>query len=175
MMEKKSRRFCSGIVLVSCLLFLLPAYGEERPVTFHLSCEKGTPNSFKMASQDTKKEFYFEKIPCISVNDIDHAKIRENKPTELSKKIEKMTGRPVAISDSAIIYLNGEGRKKLYKVTSQNIEKHIGVVFDGKLLIAPRIVVPISDGTLQIAGKISRTELESLVKRINEFKARAKE
>ena len=58
--------------------------------------------------------------------------------------------------------LTPEGQKQFADVTSQNIGKRLAIIIDGKLVSAPTIQQPITEGKGQITGSYSAQEAKDL-------------
>jgi preprotein translocase subunit SecD len=66
-----------------------------------------------------------------------------------------------------LIRFKEDSKKKLHKLTSENINKILGIFINGKLIMAPIIKQPISGGSVQINGKFTREETLRIVNDIN--------
>ena len=62
-----------------------------------------------------------------------------------------------------------EGSKQLEALTSQNINRRLAIVLDGKLISAPLIRSPIPEGRVRISGVFTVEEAEAMAKRIREL------
>jgi preprotein translocase subunit SecD len=60
------------------------------------------------------------------------------------------------------VTLNEEGRKKFADFTMNNIGKNAAIIVDGKLVSAPRIMAPITDGILLIVGYFDLKEATNI-------------
>lgn len=65
------------------------------------------------------------------------------------KKLKKTHDQEGAV---IIMTFNSEGSDKLKKVTAENIHKYLAIVIDGLVISAPRVIMPVKGGTLQISG-----------------------
>ena len=60
-----------------------------------------------------------------------------------------------------------QGAKQLSEMTTENLDRAIGVVYKGKLLCCPTIIEPINDGTLVFPNKLSPEETKQLLEQVN--------
>lgn len=119
-------------------------------VEFRLVCETQEPNCDVMVSEDRNKETYLLRQSLINTEDLESAFINN----ENSKMI--------------VLRFDEEGKKKLEKVTSDNIDKRLGIIIDGKLVMTPIVRQPITNGWMQVslAGS-TKADADSIVLRIN--------
>jgi preprotein translocase subunit SecD len=67
-----------------------------------------------------------------------------------------------------LIHFKEDSKKKLHKLTSENINKRLGIFINGKLIMAPIIMEPISGGSVKISdSKFTREETQRIVNDIN--------
>ena len=59
---------------------------------------------------------------------------------------------------------NRSGRKKLAKITRENIGRRMGIVVNERLVAAPRIMAQIPGGVAVISGDFSADEAEKIVR-----------
>ncbi len=65
------------------------------------------------------------------------------------------------------IALDREGAKEFSKLTKDNIGKRLAIIFNGKVLYAPKIIEPIVDGRMVISGAFSPDEMKELTETLN--------
>ena len=65
------------------------------------------------------------------------------------------------------IALTENGRKKLAELSSRNLKRRVAVFLDGKLLVVPIIIEPLTIGILRISGDFDRAEIQNITDRIN--------
>jgi len=61
---------------------------------------------------------------------------------------------------------SSSGTSKFASVTSQNLNRHLAIVVDGQVLMAPKILEPIPDGMAQITGSFSEEEVKEIIRKI---------
>lgn len=70
------------------------------------------------------------------------------------------------------IRLNREGTRRMAKITADNVEKRIGIVFKGRVIGNPRVHVPITKGVMVVAVGLDKQIMESMVREINACRSR---
>ena len=73
-----------------------------------------------------------------------------------------ITGRP-----EIMITFSDEGRERFEEVTRKNIGRQLAIIFDGRLLSAPRIAEKIPAGKIAISVNLSAEEAGKLAKKID--------
>lgn len=164
--------------LVFC--FLKPAFAENNSLSnpqgvsidFKFVCENSSSECDKFVDENTKEELFLEKTTQLSIGDIESAKaVTEEVPefAEQQYKAESFTAE-FSKSPSAAILLKftEQAKQKLAKVTSENINRRLAIVINGKLIMAPQIFEPITGGEIKISNRdITKKYAEELVTRIN--------
>lgn len=72
----------------------------------------------------------------------------------------------VGKEDIVALYLNDEGKKKFADATAKSIGQRIAIVYDGKVISAPRVSVAITNGEAVINGMSDYKEAEKLASTI---------
>ena len=168
----------STLVFIVLLFLKNYAYGEEARehfskdkcnISFHFVTDKNNSDSFKMTTANGKEELCLENTPCLTFADVFSAKLD---PINMSPKMAKVFKNMGMTTPryQVLIEFTQEGKSKLYKTTSENINKRLGIIVDGKLLMAPVIREAISGGQISIQGSMSEEEMKTLVERINKAK-----
>jgi len=114
-----------------------------------VSFENGMPEGCELRMLEEngkKKEILVEKEAVLASDSIDSVVI-----TEDSDK------KPILG-----LRFNAEGSKRLAKLTKENIGRRLAIIFEEKVLMAPKIKEAIPNGELVITGKFSRDELIDL-------------
>jgi len=164
------RSIFSLLFLFSC--FQITTFGmcdDSDIIGFHLECREGSSNCIKLTCEADKKPLSLEKTPALSVNDIASAEVEAQEPSAEAKELFKELGRAHYAYTALLIKFTPEAKDKFLKVTSDNINKRLGVIIDGKLLVAPIIKEPITEGEAQIVGNLEKEELISIAQRINQL------
>ncbi|HEY6260813.1 MAG TPA: hypothetical protein VIW47_04410 [Nitrospiraceae bacterium] len=65
------------------------------------------------------------------------------------------------------IALTENGRKKLAELSSRDLKRRVAVFLDGKLLVVPIIIEPLTIGILRISGDFDRAEIQNITDPIN--------
>ena len=115
--------------------------------------------------------------PIITIQDIQTAHLKYNKPIITQEEYEKMKTLPDYHSDELEQFFNGyysiqlefskEGAKKFNTFTQQHLQERLAFFIDGKLISAPRVLTPIHSGKAIIDGLLSDEEAEDIVNRFN--------
>ncbi len=163
------RKILSTIAILCFAVFC--SCREKSFITFNLACEKDSSGCLEIAVQDTKEKLHLKAKPSLTIDDIVSAAYEVRKSSDKEIGLFKGLGAVLNTSESLKIKFTEEGKKKLFKITSANTNKRLGVVVDGKLLIAPKMREPIESGELQIAGNLTAGEVKSIVQRINQLKS----
>ena len=64
------------------------------------------------------------------------------------------------------IIFNEKGKEKFAKLTGENVGKRVAMLLDSKLIIAPKIMAPITAGRAEISGNFTEEEAEKLAEGI---------
>lgn len=180
-MEQAKIRLLIIAFLATC--FLKPAFAENKntndsqgvSVELRFVCEKPESNCIKLVNEDNKEELFLEKQPQFTIKDLGLARVvftditgfktREDKRKSLILKGKEEKPEPLA---EIITYFTEEAKGRLAKVTSENMHRRLGIVIDGRLVMAPKILEPITEGEVKISGSnLTKKYTEDLVSRIN--------
>jgi len=173
----------SFLIIAFSAFFLTPVFAENKntsdskevSVELRFVCEKPGPNCSKMINEDNKEELFLENQPQFTINDLGLARVVSTSLTEFEKTQDKRKSlilkgkeeKPKPLAE-IILYFTEEAKQKLAKVTSENIHRRLGIVINGKLIMAPSIAEPITGGEIKISGlNITKEYAEDLVSRIN--------
>lgn len=85
---------------------------------------------------------------------------------EIDKLIESIDPQPRPTISMSFTPL---GSRRLADFTARNVKRRAAIILEGKLLIAPVIIEPITGGTLQMIGDYSKQEAQTIIDRINEL------
>ncbi|MGB2697082.1 MAG: hypothetical protein WBD28_04385 [Candidatus Zixiibacteriota bacterium] len=137
----------------ACLLIILFLFGcggaEKKPemvkVEFRLAETEPAEDLTEMTIPGLEEKFYLHNEVLLSNDDIQFA-------------------FPGSLGDRAVIELTltEAGKEKFAQITKENLEKRIGILIDGKLVMAPTIKAPILEGKAVIDGNFSEEEAERL-------------
>ncbi len=161
------------------LIFLLFAYilvafannswASNSIVEFRLASHNKFPNS--KSYEINHKMIYVESEVTLDRRHIKKAKldIQSNDPPEWLNEIEKkgevkLVHKPYIMID---IFLNEKGQKILWDVTSKNVGKILAMFIEGRLILAPKIIEPISMESISIGGDFVEQEATQIVDKIN--------
>jgi len=129
-------------------------------IDFRFVYKDPAPNYREVSLKNER--FFADRTSMLSINDIASA----SSVTVDAGFYEK--GKTVYKPMPAIlIQFKEDSKKKLLKLTSENINKRLGIFIDGKLIMAPIIKEPISDGSVQACGIFTREETLRIVNDIN--------
>ena len=95
------------------------------------------------------EKFYLHQEVVMSNREIDEA------------IIDEWQGRPVVR-----LILTAGGKEKFAQLTADNINRHMAILVNGKLVTAPRINAPITQGVALINGDFSKEEAKRIVEGI---------
>jgi len=142
------------------------------PITYNIRASDDVQIDFRFVYKDPapnyeevllkNERFFADRTPILSINDIASASsvtVEEGfyeKPNFVYKPMPAI-----------LIRFKEDSKKKLHKITSENINKSLGIFINGQLIMAPIIKQPISGGSVQINGKFTREETLKIVNDIN--------
>lgn len=129
-------------------------------IDFRIVYKDPAPNYEEVLFKD--KRFFANRTPMLSINDIASASV----VTEDVGFYEKgsIVHKPMP---AILIQFKEDSKKKLHKLTSENINKRLGIFINGQLIMAPIIMEPISGGSVKISGEFTREETQRIVNDIN--------
>jgi len=165
------------ILIIAGILFLFTRFGycetkleQLSVVSFHFVTDKSNAASFKMVVSHGNEELYLESTPQLTIEDIDSASLESIiwEPEYVKEFKERgLTPPPYKI----LIKCTESGSKKLGRVTSENLGKRLGIIINGQLLMAPKILEPLTTGEMSVQGQFTGEEAKSLVDSINKAKS----
>lgn len=126
-------------------LILLGAWGcaasNQVALEFRLAAEESSPGLEEMVFEPTGEHFYLHHEVLLNQADVDSAAAvwREER-----WEVE--------------LFFTPEGAQKFAELTEQNLGRRCGMVLDGKLLSAPRIMAPIKSGRALITSDFTEAE-----------------
>ena len=162
----KSQKFKAFALVVLFIVALFPfrlnysqqlVYTDQSefvPISINLSMIQANPtNSYQLYLQGTDELL---NISNTSSMDISHLR-------EASAVYDYIDEEKLLIE----LRFTKEGQQKLEKVTSENIDKRIGIIIDGVLVYAPFMRERISSDYISVKYEVSNEEIIDIVKRIN--------
>lgn len=94
-----------------------------------------------------------------------------NKKVELNihdlKNAKAQFPKPPFLPMVALVFTEN-GAKKLSEFSSRNRKQRVAIILDGRLLIAPVIFEPLTEGRAAFSGDYKPAEIQSIADRINE-------
>jgi SecD-like export protein len=143
--------------VLAMALALLPSrfsLGQDKPaagdnptvVQFHLAESSPAPGLQEAKIQGSDQPIYVHKLAALTQKDIEKAAM----------------GNDNSGSPAIDIFFTQDGAKKMAKLTSENIDKRLAIVVDGKTVSAPVIRSTISTRA-QISGSFSEKEIKRIV------------
>jgi preprotein translocase subunit SecD len=130
-------------------VLLLVACGSEKPVrlAMHLAETEPAEGLTPMVHEATGEPFYLHPEPAVTEADVDSAwvSMRDNRPV-------------------VDLLLNDRGREAFARLTGDNVGKHVAMVVDGRLLLAPMVRAPILQGRAVIDWDATPEEAEGVAR-----------
>lgn len=114
--------------------------------------ESANEHALVMALNGSHEQLHLETESIITIRDIERAETLPSTPGKASVSVN----------------LSPAGSAKLALATAENTGRRLGVVIDGKLLTAPKILDPITGGQAVLLSDIKEEEARRLVRVINE-------
>jgi hypothetical protein len=159
---------------------------ESSYINFHFVSQDADSNCIKMTPviSVNPEELCLEQSPVLTINDIERVEYKvplitkeeKREREEYKKEYRKMFGKDAGDmfqkeKEQYVIELIPEGKKKLLKITTENIGKRLGLVVDGKLFWAPMLRSPIETGEISLPGELINEEtLKQIMFRVNQIK-----
>lgn len=139
------------LILLLIGFFLLGCSSTEKPaktVTVEFRFAETTPAEglTEYVFAQTGKKFYLHQEVVMSNKEIDNAVVAD------------WQGKPVVR-----LILTAEGKEKFAQLTANNINRNMAILVNGKLITAPRINAPITQGMAMITGDFTKEEAERIV------------
>ena len=132
-----------SMIIISSLLGCVGTQKKSEQVTieFRLAEKEPAHGLIEMKIHRTGERFYLHKEVLLSNTDVASASVS-------------------LWSQHSVVELifHDMGREKLSRITRANVNKHIGMLLDGKLISAPLILAPILEGKAIIDGNFSEEE-----------------
>ncbi len=137
---------------VIIILIMLIMGCSDQPVSsveFRLAKRTSSAGSQQYKMVNTKEILYLNEEVLMSNENFESAKV-------------------IMLRDKPVIEvtLNSNGKEQFAEITGANIGSQLGMVIDGKLFSAPKILAQVKKGILQIDGLLSREEAELISKQI---------
>lgn len=132
------------------LLFLISCSSPEKnaePVTLELRrAESESANNLtEMVMHGSDKKFYLHNEILLTNDDVESAS-------------PVLHGKRLVVE----VVLTEAGKKKFARVTEENLNKHLGILIDGQLILAPVVRAPIKEGKMIITGNLSEEEINRI-------------
>jgi len=138
------------------------------------------------ASEDLPKQYWVSESELISQTDLASAKLVmpkvEVKPLtreNYDALIKQGTGNQILLGKTYEQHLSkyrtypeikltfsSSGKSKFASVTRQNYNRHLAIVVDGQVLMAPLIQEEVHDGSAMIRGSFSKEEVGEIIRKI---------
>ena len=142
------------VAFLIAILFLFGCGGADKKpemmrVEFRLAETEPAEGLTQMTIPDLEEKFYLQDEVLLSNEDIAFA-------------------FPIKRQDHSVIELTltQAGTEKFAQITKENIGKRIGVLINGKLVMAPTIRAPILEGKAIIDGNFSEEEADKIANAI---------
>jgi SecD/SecF fusion protein len=137
------------------VLFLFIAFagcqsGARPTVEFRLIAPSPGPDYSIMTMKDSGEAFYVHNETLLSQSDIDSAAVILSSGYPLIEFV-----------------FTPDGKRRLERVTTENVGKRFAMVIDGELVSAPLVQTPIAEGRLVIAGRYTLEEAHQIALGIN--------
>jgi preprotein translocase subunit SecD len=153
-------------------LYLL-AVSLALPITYNVTANDNIRIDFRLMYKDPapnyeevlfkNERFFADRTPMLSTNDIASASVITEAQGFYEKP--KIVYKPIP---AILIQFKEDSKKKLLKLTSENINKRLGIFINGQLIMAPIIMEPISGGSVKISNsKFTKEETQRIVNDIN--------
>jgi preprotein translocase subunit SecD len=142
-MMKSYLKLCFLLLLFSC------SKPEKEPEPVFLELRRAESESandlIEMVLSGSEEKFYLHKEVLLSNEDVKSAS-------------PVLHGRRLVVE----VILTDEGKEKFARLTEENINKRIGIVVDGRLILAPLVRAPIREGKMIITGNLSEEEINRI-------------
>ncbi len=131
--------------------------------------------------ENLTKQYWVSECELISNTDMASAKLFKPRPKKLwtQEEFDAAVKQSTNFGKTYQEYLDmnrtypgieltfsSSGTSKFASVTSRNLNRHLAIVVDGQVLMAPQILEPIHDGMAQINGSFSEEEVEEIIQKI---------
>jgi preprotein translocase subunit SecD len=137
------------------LIFLVPGFvscsdRNHAKLEFRIAEDEPVPGSMEVAFPPTGELFYLHDEVLLDEGGVDSAFV-------ISQE-----GRP-----AVELVLTSEGTRKFGELTEHNVGKRCGMVLNGKLVSAPRIMAPIHAGRAIIVGDFTDEEARRIARSLS--------
>ncbi|MFC1703687.1 hypothetical protein ACFL1E_02755 [Candidatus Omnitrophota bacterium] len=156
------------LFVVLTLYIGINCYAQNKQIQFRLvlsedeiATKDHDQYSFAVNENSEPKDMYVDKEVLLSNSDIEKIIITsETFPVYGAKSIMAPKGNEDLTStfQEIIIEFKPESAKKLEEVTRNNLKRQMAIISDENVLMAPRILQPITEGTVQISGGFSESK-----------------
>lgn len=128
------------------------------------------PGNESILTPEKIKEFYGPDARLAKVPEVRDGQTVSERPIILKKAV--LTGADLKLAYPQIdeygnpsvgFELSGEGGKAFAELTTRHIEKPIAIVLDGKIISAPNVKTPITEGKGIITGNFTPDEVKDMV------------
>ena len=99
----------------------------------------------EMVMHGTQEKFYLHNEILLSNQDVESAS-------------PVLYGKRLVVE----VILTQQGKEKFARLTEENLNKHVGIVIDGQLILAPVVRAPIKEGKMIITGNLSEEEINHI-------------
>ena len=155
------RKFLLFLIAFVCLHGLVWAQGKG--IEFRLICTSEMIKCDKVYDPNAKTEISVDTNVVLSNQDIEKAEVKE---VDLLATYHKSKGIPLRLEPRLYIYFTKQGKEKLLKITSENVNKRLAVFLDSEFLLAPTIAEPVKLGQLELNG-LTKEKAEKIAAQVN--------
>jgi preprotein translocase subunit SecD len=134
----------------------MQAQAAPMSLEFHVSEAAATPLTFELPLKGTRESVHLSKATALTLKDISKAAV-----------VPDSGGKP-----NVLLFLTPDGAKRLGQVTGENIGKRLGIVVDGKLVLAPEIKMALMGDKMFLGAGYADAEAKELTERINKAVAK---
>lgn len=145
------KKYFFFIVPLSFVLFMCT--GQEKvKLEFRIAEDEPAPGLTEMIFAPSGERFFLHKEVLVNESDIDSAFviIQNNRP-------------------AVKLILTTEGSRKFEDLTENNVGKKCGMILNGELVSAPRIMAPIRVGIAIISGIFTKDEANSIAEKLSQI------
>ncbi len=155
-----TKQALTGLLISLFLTLSLVAQEETKPIRIE----------FKLVEDDSQEDnLVLGDEVLFSTKDISSAELVIDIPSE--EKVAQIRQMFPDYEPEPALRINfkftGKNKQKLFDITKKHQKRRLAILIDDKLLMAPKIYEPISQGTVSMVGNISEEEAKSIVDRIN--------
>ena len=150
-MTRLANALVAAPVFLSCVAAALtgpPAQGPGVRLEIRLAQDKPAEGLKEATVEGTKRKVYLHKATVLAAQDVAGAQATADG-----------AGNP-----AVEIRFSGEGRKKLAVLTAEHPGKSLAILLDGKVVAAPVVRGPITDGKALVTGNLTKEETERIAR-----------